>query len=118
MLIPNKDGILKCADDCGFSTSDIFEFLQHSNIDFEWGVRLNKRFSFDLFTFLSLINDLANEGNLDGVWDAVQSATLMMVNVSDGDLEEFVEEIVVAGEMDDMISDIEKLLKKDGNEKD
>jgi hypothetical protein len=50
-------------------------------------VRLNKRFSFDLFTFLSLINDLANDGDLDGVWDAVQSATLMMVNVSDGDLE-------------------------------
>ena len=83
-----------------------------------WGVRLNKRFSFDLFTFLSLINDLTNRGDLDGLWDAVQSATLMMVNVSDGDLEEFVEEIVVAGEMDDMMSDIEKLLKKDGNEKD
>ncbi len=80
-------------------------------------MRLNKRFSFDLFTFLSLINDLANDGDLDGVWDAVQSGTLMMVNVSDGDLEEFVEEIVVAGEMDDMISDIEKLLKRDGNEK-
>lgn len=118
MLVPDKNGILQCADDCGFRTSDVFEFLQHCNIDFEWGVRLNKRFSFDLFTFLSLINDLTNQGDLDGVWDAVQSATLMMVNVSDGDLEEFVEEIVVAGEMDDMMSDLEKLLKKDGNEKD
>lgn len=117
MLVPNKDGIFKCGDDCGFSTSDIFELLQHCNIDFEWGVRLNKRFSFDLFTFLSLINDLTNRGDLDELWDAVQSATLMMVNVSDGDLEEFVEEIVVSGEMDDMMTDIEKLLKKDGNEK-
>lgn len=118
MLVPDKNGILKCADDCGFSSSDVFEFLQHCNIDFEWGVRLNKRFSFDLFTFLNLINDLTNRGDLDAIWDAVQSATLMMVNVSDGDLEEFVEEIVVAGEMDDMMSDLEKLLKKDGNEKD
>jgi hypothetical protein len=48
----------------------------------------------------------------------VQDATLMMVNASEGDLEEFVEETVVASEMNDMMSDLERLLKKDGDEKD
>jgi len=42
----------------------------------------------------------------------------MMVNASEGDLEEFVEETVVASEMNDMMSDLERLLKKDGDEKD
>ena len=118
MLMPNKSGVFECEDKCSFATSDIFEFMDHCGIEFAWQVRLNKRFSFDLYTFLNLLNDTVNKGDLDELWDIVQDATLMMVNASEGDLEEFVEETVVASEMNNMMSDLERLLKKDDDEKD
>ena len=118
MLMPDKNGVFRCEDKCSFATADIFEFMDHCGIEFGWQVRLNKRFSFDLYTFLGLLNDTVNKGDLDDAWTIIQDATLMMVNTSEGDLEEFVEETVVASEMNNMMSDLERLLKKDGDEKD
>lgn len=110
MLLP-VDGHFSCKDDCDFTTCDVFEFLDHCGVEFGWSVHLNERYSFDLFTFLQILNNLVNKGDLDGIYDHVQSATTLMVNASDDDLEEYIEEAVVASEMKDIISGVERLLK-------
>ena len=112
MLVPDEKGQFDCEDNCGFVTTDIYEFLDHCGIEFVWDVRLTKRLSFDLYTFLQQINDLANDGDLDALYDHIQSATLVMVNASEDDLEEFVEEAVVKSEMKDIMKGIEGLLKE------
>jgi len=110
MLMP-LDGHFACKDDCDFTTCDVFEFLDHCGVEFGWSVHLNERYSFDLFTFLQILNDLTNKGDLDGIYDHVQSATTLMVNASDDDLEDYIEEAVVASEMKDIINGVERLLK-------
>ena len=110
MLMP-LDGHFSCKDNCDFTTCDVFEFLDHCGVEFGWSVHLNERYSFDLFTFLQILNDLTNKGDLDGIYDHVQSATTLMVNASDDDLEDYIEEAVVASEMKDIINGVERLLK-------
>lgn len=113
MLMP-ENGHFSCQDDCSFKTCDIFEFLDHCGVEFGWAVKLNKRYSFDLFTFLQLLNNMIEVGDLDALYDHVQSATLMMVNASEGDLEAFMEESIVETEMGEIMSGIEGLLKDNG----
>jgi len=113
MLVP-VDGHFSCQDDCDFTTCNVFEFLEHCGVEFGWEVKLNKRYSFDLFTFLQILSQLVDEGDLDGIFDHVQSATTLMINASDDDLEEYIEEAVVASELKDIISGAERLLKDNG----
>jgi hypothetical protein len=110
MLMP-VDGHFSCQDDCDFTTCNVFEFLDHCGVEFGWEVKLNKRYSFDLFTFLKILNELVDQGDLDGIFDHVQSATTLMVNASDDELEDYIEEAVVASEMKDIINGAERLLK-------
>ena len=111
MLIP-VDGHFSCKDDCDFTTCNVFEFLDHCGVEFGWDVRLNERYSFDLFTFLQILNVLVDKGDLDAIFDHVQSATTLMINASDDDLEDYIEEAVVASEMKDIINGAERLLKE------
>jgi hypothetical protein len=113
MLLP-VDGHFSCQDDCDFTTCNVFEFLDHCGVEFGWEVKLNKRYSFDLFTFLQILSQLVDEGDLDGIFDHVQSATTLMINASDDDLEEYIEEAVVASELKDIINGAERLLKDNG----
>ena len=108
------DGHFSCQDDCDFTTCNVFEFLDHCGVEFGWEVKLSKRYSFDLFTFLQILSHLVDEGDLDGIFDHVQSATTLMVNASDDDLEEYIEEAVVASELKDIINGAERLLKDNG----
>ena len=110
MLMP-VDGHFSCQDDCDFTTCNVFEFLDHCGVEFGWEVKLSKRYSFDLFTFLKILNELVDQGDLDGIFDHVQSATTLMVNASDDELEDYIEEAVVASELKDLISGAERLLK-------
>ena len=113
MLVP-VDGHFSCEDNCDFTTCNVFEFLDHCGVEFGWEVKLNKRYSFDLFTFLQILSQLVDEGDLDGIFDHVQSATTLMINASDDDLEEYIEEAVVASELKDIINGAERLLKDNG----
>jgi hypothetical protein len=113
MLVP-VDGHFSCEDNCDFTTCNVFEFLDHCGVEFGWEVKLNSRYSFDLFTFLQILSRLVDEGDLDGIFDHVQSATTLMVNASDDDLEEYIEEAVVASELKDIINGAERLLKDNG----
>ena len=78
----------------------------------KWAVRLDKRYSFDLFEFLQILNDIIDVGDLDEAYDHIQSATLLMVNASGDDLHEFIEEAVVRSEMDNVMAGVEGLLKE------
>jgi hypothetical protein len=57
---------------------------------------------------------MVDDGDLDGLFDHVQSATTLMINASDDDLEEYIEEAVVASELKDIINGAERLLKDNG----
>ena len=112
MLIP-VDGHFECSEsNCDFVTCDLFEFMEHCGVEYEWGVRLNKRYSFDLFTFLSILNDITNQGALAAIYDHVQSATLLMINASGDELSDFIEESVVQSEMTEVMDGIERFLKE------
>jgi hypothetical protein len=65
-----------------------------------------------MFAFLQSINEMTNAGDLDAIYDHIQNATLLLVNSSDGEIEEFIEEAIVAEEMDGVMSEIEKFLKE------
>ena len=114
MLIP-IDGHFECSEsNCEFATCDLYEFMEHCGVEYEWGVRLNKRYTFDLFKFLDILNDLTNVGDLDAMYDHIQSATLLMINASGDELEDFIEESVVQSEMSEVMDGIERLLKENG----
>jgi hypothetical protein len=113
MLLP-VNGHFICQDDCDFSTCNVFEFLEHCGVEFGWEVKLNKRYSFDLFHFLQILSQMVDDGDLDGLFDHVQSATTLMINASEDDLEEYIEEAVVASELKDIINGAERLLKDNG----
>lgn len=114
MLIP-VDGHFECLEPkCDFATCDLFEYMEHCGVEYEWGVRLNKRYTFDLFQFLSILNDLTNVGDLDAMYDHVQSAVLLLVNASGDELEDFIEETVVQSEMSEVMEGLERLLKDNG----
>jgi hypothetical protein len=110
MLMP-IEGHFEC-DDCNYSTCDIFKFLEHTGVEFGWGVRLNKRFSFDMFQFLKALSEFIEDDDLEGAYDHVHSATLLMVNASGDDLDDFIEEAVVQSSMDEIYQDIEGMLKE------
>ena len=112
MLIP-VDGHFECSESkCDFVTCDLFEFMEHCGVEYEWGVRLNKRYSFDLFQFLDILNNLTNTGDLDGMYDHIQSAVLLLINASGDELEDFIEESVVQSEMSEVMDGIERLLRE------
>ena len=112
MLMP-VDGHFECSEsDCDFVTCDLFEFMEHCGVEYSWNVRLNKRYSFDLFLFLDMLNNLTNIGDLDAIYDHVQSAVLLLINASGDELEDFMEESVVQSEMSDVMDGIERLLKE------
>jgi hypothetical protein len=114
MLIP-VDGHFECSEPkCDFATCDLFEYMEHCGVEYEWGVRLNKRYTFDLFQFLSILNNLTNVGDLDAMYDHVQSAVLLLVNASGDELEDFIEETVVQSEMSEVMEGLERLLKDNG----
>jgi hypothetical protein len=112
MLIP-VDGHFECSEPkCDFATCDLFEFMDHCGVEYSWNVRLNKRYSFDLFQFLEVLNKIVNTGDLDAMYDHVQSATLLLINASGDELNEFIEEMIVQEEMEYVMDGIERILKE------
>lgn len=110
---PPVDGVFSCdKKECDFKTSNIFEFLEHCGVEFGWQIFLNKKYSFDFFTFLQHLTMMVDEGDLDAIYDHVQMATLLMVNASDGEIEEFIQDSIVREEVENGMSDIEKFLKE------
>ena len=117
MLFPDKDGLVSCeTKDCDFSTTDLFDFLDHVGVEFTWDVRVTPKYSFDLFKFLQVLSDMVDHGDLEEAYQVVQDTAFLFVNASSDELDDFIEESVVAEEADMGIRNIERMLRENGQE--
>lgn len=117
MLFPDKDGLISCeTKDCDFNTTDLFDFLDHVGVEFTWDVRVTPKYSFDLFKFLQVLSDMIDHGDLEEAYQVVQDTGFLFVNASSDELDDFIEESVVAEEADMGIRNIERMLRENGQE--
>lgn len=109
MLMPESDGFFVCkADD--FKTDNLFTYMDHFGVEYDWMVRLNPKFTLNLFSFLNEMSILLDRGDIDDAWEHLQSVVLLLINASGEDFDEFIEEAqVIAGSVD-MFEQIERYL--------
>jgi hypothetical protein len=109
MLLPEQDGKFVCkADD--FRTDNLFTYMDHFGVEYDWMVRLNHKFTLNLFSFLSEMAYFLNEDKIDDAWEHLQSVTLLLINASGEDFDEFIEEAqLIAGSVE-MFEQIERYL--------
>jgi len=117
-LMPSENGF-KC-DHCDFVTDDIFEFLHHNDEYYGWSIKISPRYSLDLFSLFSEISANIREGDPDQADRLVQSATLAMVNASEGNdnIEKFIHEAMISITADELANGVEELLKKEAKKDD
>jgi hypothetical protein len=113
IFMPKSDGSIPCAKQCGFVTKDVFKWIEHSNLEYSWAIRLDKRFSFDMYDFLFILNDLLQHNETDEAIKHVQQAAVLLINAANDEMAAFVEESVVRQEMPHMMSEITDILKKE-----
>lgn len=114
MLIPNERGNYDCGNDkCGFESNDIFDYLRHTGTEYKWGVRISPDTTFDMFAFIETLNHHINIGDLEEAYELIQSFSLMMVNVSEGEFEEFLKESYLLEGTDEVIRELERMLKEE-----
>lgn len=111
--MPDHGGRYKC--ECGDEFGDLFDFLGHNGVQYEWGVRLTRNYNFDLFEFLSALNNHLISNNYNDAYECIQSAALTFMNAGEGLLPEFIEEVMIYSEADQMFNGLEKMLKEEGN---
>jgi hypothetical protein len=111
MLLPDKDGMFSCKGECDFNTGDVFDMLDHAGVEFTWAVKISENRVFDLFDFLRYLSDTVNEGDLEGAYMMIQDTATAFVNASSNELEQFIEESIVADETDNGIKSIERMLR-------
>lgn len=114
MLLPDDNGQLHCEDDCDFSTTDVYELLDHCNIEFEWSIKISKEYSFNLFPFLEKLSHLLDAGDLEYAYDLVQDASILMCNAGAGELDEFIDECLIKEGLDETLKGLERMLKENG----
>jgi hypothetical protein len=115
MLFPDKDGFVFCeTHDCDFKSTDLFEFLDHVGVGFTWDVRVTPKYSFDLFRFFETLSDMVNHGDLDEAYQVIQDTAFLFVNASSDELDDFIEESIVAEETEYGIKNIERMLRENG----
>lgn len=113
MLMPDDKGFYQCEND-DFKTRNIFAYMEHAGMDFDWMIKISKRYSFNMFTFLNEITFLLLEERYDEVWNSIQGVSLMFVNSCGDDFDEFLRETEVITTSEDMFSQIEQYLNKEG----
>lgn len=115
MLLPQEDGHFHCEGCEDYKTCDIFEFMAHHGVEYNWNVILSKKYSFNLFQFLATMNFYIEERLLEEAFDHIQSAALLFLNSSNGpkEFEEFLEEAEVMASMDSVMNQVEEILKNE-----
>jgi len=111
MIFPDERGLYRCEYD-DFVTDNIFAYLEHADIDFDWMIKIDKRYSFNMFTFLNHITRLFIDKEYQEAWEAIQGVSLMFVNSTGDDFDEFLKEAEVISGIENMFDDIEKYLKE------
>lgn len=115
MIIPNEEGLFSC--ECKeFTTNNVFNYIDHKNEGYEWNVVLSRNYRFDLYQFLSFLDEAISKGDLAEIADHVQSVALLLLNASGGDLQRFVEESIVRCEIGGVIHGLEEMLGEVPNE--
>lgn len=109
MLLPNNEGMFVCKKD-DFETDNLFSYMEHFGVEYDWMVRLNPKFTLNLFSFLSEMANLLDTGEIDAAWDHLQSVVLLLINASGEDFDEFIEEAQVIAGSADMLDQIERYL--------
>jgi hypothetical protein len=109
MLMPEDDGTFTCKKD-NFRTGNLFEYMDHFGVEYDWMVKLNPRYNFNLFTFLGELTNYILDKDWEEAYGLTQSVTLMMINASGEDFEEFVEEAEVITGAQDMFDQLERFL--------
>lgn len=112
MLLPSDDGYFGCEYD-DFKTSNLFEYMEHHNIEFDWMLRLSPNYSLNLFTFLDELTFFMEEKNYDEVWNHIQSVVLLLINSCSEDFDTFVQEAEVVTGSQDMFDQIDKFLNEE-----
>ena len=112
MLLPSDDGYFRCEYD-DFKTSNLFEYMEHQGIEFDWMVRLSPGYSLNLFTFLNELCFFMEDDNYEEVWNHLQSVVLLMINACSEDFEQFVQEAEVVTGTKDMFDQLDKFLKNE-----
>lgn len=103
------------ACECGFETDNIFEMLEHCEMDIMWSLKISPSFSFNLFTFLKEMSRLARNGHTEDVDDAIQSFTYLLFKASeDVNIEDKLRDVFVKKESEELIANLERMLKENG----
>lgn len=110
MLLPSDDGYFGCEYD-DFKTSNLFEYMEHHKLSFDWMVRLSPSYSLNLFTFLEEMCFFMEDENYDEVWNHVQSVVLLLINSCGDDFEKFVQEAELVSGTKDMFDQLDKFLR-------
>jgi hypothetical protein len=109
MLMPQDDGSFVCKKD-NFNTQNIFDYMEHFGVEYDWMVKLNPRYNFNLFTFLNELSTLIALEDTEEAYILVQSVSLMLVNASGEDFDDFVEEAEVISGTKEMFDQLERFL--------
>jgi hypothetical protein len=109
MLLPEDDGSFVCKK-CKWGTDDLFSYMEHFGVEYDWMVKLTARYNFNLYSFLEEMTQLIKEEDLQEAWGLLQSVTLMLINASGEDFEEFVEESEVILGTQSMFEQLERFM--------
>lgn len=111
MFMPNDDGYYTCEHD-DFKTGNVFRYMEHAGIEFDWMVHLSPKYSLNLFTFLSELTYFMNEEKYDDVWEHIQSVTLLLMNSCTDDFDKFIHEAEIVTSTESMFDQIERYLSE------
>ena len=111
MFMPNDDGYYTCEHD-DFKTGNVFRYMEHAGIEFDWMVHLSPKYSLNLFTFLSELTYFMNEEKYDDVWEHIQSVTLLLMNSCTDDFDKFIHEAEIVTNTESMFDQIERYLSE------
>ena len=112
MLLPNDKGLYQC-EECDYAGRDIFKYLEHCGIQYSWMLPLGEDCTFNFFGFLrELHNVLLFSNGIKEAMELIQSTTLLMVNSSEDTLKEFLDEVTIQSNVEDLISKLEEELDK------
>lgn len=111
-FLPSADGYIECPQDCTFKTRNIFELLDHMNVEYAWSVKVDKKYSFDMFDFLALLDDHIRHEEYEDVRRHIQSAAILFINASNGTVGKFFEESIVREQLPEMYRELDKILEE------
>jgi DNA polymerase elongation subunit (family B) len=109
----SNDDLEKC--ECGYETDDVFDMFDHTGIDMQWQLKVSKDFSFNLYSFFEELSRLSRQGNSEEVYDAIQAISYMLYKAAENeDFDSQLKDVFVRKESEELIENLERMLKDNG----